>query len=302
MVLNIAATLAIAALLCAPSPGGAQQEADAGSNYVEQVTQWRQQRENGLKSSGGWLTVAGLYWLKEGDNSIGTGADNAVVLPAGSASAKVGTAVLHEGKVTLNLTEGVKATLKGEPVTTVAMRSDKDGAADRVVVNDLTLTIIVRGQRIGIRLYDNNAKTRTEFTGLKWYPVDPNYRVRAKFVPYDAGRAIPITNILGDTEATPSPGYVSFNLRGKEYRLEALTEGDGLFLIFRDQTTGKTTYHSGRFLNTPKPENGYVTLDFNEAYNPPCAFTAFATCPLPPRQNYLPIAIPAGEKLYHEHH
>src|SRR5579862_3847692 len=289
--------MALAGLVCAIAPTTAHGQVSSANG--DETTQWRTSREAGLKAPGGWLSVAGLYWLKEGEKSIGTGTGNAVVLPPGSAPEKAGNAVLQDGKVTFNLVNADHATRNGQPVTTVAMRSDRDGNPDRIVLRDLTLTIIVRGQRTGIRLYDSNAASRTGFTGLKWYPVDDAYRVHAKFVPYPDKRTIPITNIIGDTDNTPNPGYVEFTLGGKVCRLDALAEGDGLFIIFRDGTTGKTTYHSGRFLDTEKPQDGFVTLDFNRAYNPPCAFTAYATCPLPPRQNYLPVAIPAGEKTYH---
>jgi uncharacterized protein (DUF1684 family) len=270
--------------------------------YRERIDRWRKEQEANLKAEGGWLSVAGLYWLKEGQNTLGTGAANAIVLPAGSAPASVGVADLHEGKVTLQVASGVTATVNGKPITTLELRSDRSGAADRVVIGALTLTVIQRGTRIGIRLYDDNARGRREFTGLKWYPIDPAYRINARFVPYDPPKTVPITNVLGDTADSLSPGYLVFTLRGKELRLDAQSAGSGLFINFRDQTSGKTTYPAGRFLDAPQPENGQVILDFNQAYNPPCAFTAFATCPLPPHQNYLAVSIPAGEKTHHAEH
>jgi len=272
------------------------------SAYIERIAQWRKDQEMNLKAAGGWLSVAGLYWLKEGKNTLGTAASNDIVLPVGSAPAAVGVATLHQGKATLQLAEGVVATVKGTRITTLEMRSDAAGLPDRVVIGALTLTIIQRGTRIGIRLYDDNARSRKEFSGLKWYPIDPAYRIQARFVPYDPPKTVPITNVIGDTADTVSHGYVTFSVNGKELRLDTQTQGDGLFINFRDLTTGKTTYPAGRFLDAPKPENGQVVLDFNQAYNPPCAFTAFATCPLPPRQNYLSVSIPAGEKTHHAEH
>lgn len=270
--------------------------------YRDKIDRWRKDREENLKKEGGWLSVAGLYWLKEGQNTLGTGADNAIVLPAGSAPASAGAITLHQDKATLQVATGVTATVKGKPITSLEMRSDKDDAPDRVVIGALTLTIIQRGTRIGLRLYDNNARSRKEFTGLKWFPTDLAYRIKARFVPYDPPKTIPITNILGDTENSSCPGYVVFTLNGIESRLDTLSEGSGLFLNFHDLTSGKTTYPAGRFLDASKPQDGYVLLDFNKAYNPPCAFTAFATCPLPPRQNYLSVTIPAGEKTHHAEH
>ena len=273
-----------------------------GSAYLDRIAQWRKDQEAALKADGGWLSVAGLYWLKEGQSTIGTGAGNAILLPARSAPMTVGVVTLQLGKVILQVEQGVTATVKGEPVTSLEMRSDRSGMPDRVVIGALTLTVIQRAARIGIRLYDNNARSRREFSGLKWFPVNPAYRIQARFVPYDPPKTVPITNVLGDTTDTACPGYVAFTLNGKECRLDTQGQGTGLFINFRDLTSGKATYPAGRFLDAPKPENGQVILDFNQAYNPPCAFTTFATCPLPPRQNYLAVSIPAGEKTHHAEH
>ncbi len=279
----------------------AQTAAPQELSYQEQIERWRTERANRLKAEDGWLSVAGLYWLKEGTNSIGTKATSDIVLPAGSAPATVGEMTLRGGKVTLHVADGVIATAHGKSITSLEMKSDRSGAPDRVVIQALTLTVIERGTRIGLRLYDNNARARKEFTGLKWFPIDPKYRVKATFVPYTSPKSVAITNVLGDTTETPIPGYVVFTLDGKEYRLEAQSEGSGLFINFRDSTSAKTTYPAGRFLDAPKPENGVVVLDFNRAYNPPCAVTPFATCPLAPRQNHLTVSIPAGEQ-YSSHH
>jgi uncharacterized protein (DUF1684 family) len=160
--------------------------------------------------------------------------------------------------------------------------------------------VIQRGDRYGIRLKDKNSRFRREFTGLHYFPVREQYRLTARFVP-DA-RKIPIPNILGQTESVSSPGYVEFTLDGRKLRLTPVEESPGsLFFIFRDLTSGKETYGSGRFLDTDMPKNGQVVLDFNKAYNPPCAFTPFATCPLPPKENRLPVRIEAGEMKYGDH-
>jgi len=170
-----------------------------------------------------------------------------------------------------------------------------------VTVNALTMFVIHRGDKYAIRMKDKNSTYRRDFTGLHWYPVRPEYRVTARFVAWPEPKTIPIANILGQTEPTPSPGYVVFTLNGVEAKLDAVAEDDSLFLIFRDKTAGKTTYGAGRFLNTEMPKDGTVVLDFNQAYNPPCAFTPYATCPLPPPENRLDIAIEAGELKYGEH-
>jgi uncharacterized protein (DUF1684 family) len=274
----------------------------ADTSYVQQMEQWRALREARLKSDGGWLTVAGLFWLNDGDNTAGSAADCDIKLPKGSVAAHIGTFRLHEGKVSLNVAEGAAVEVNGTPERTAELKSDSDkGGPDVVSVNALTMFVIRRGDKVGIRMKDRNSEYRRNFTGLHWYPVRPQYRVTARFVAWLEPKTIPIANVLGQTEATPSPGYVVFTLNGVETRLDAVTEDDSLFLIFRDQTAGKTTYGAGRFLNTEMPKDGAVTIDFNKAYNPPCAFTPYATCPLPPPQNRLPIAIEAGEMKYNDH-
>lgn len=279
----------------------AQTESRIGErSYLERVEQWRAEREGKLKQDGGWLSVAGLHWLEVGENTVGSGASNDFVLPGGSAPATVGSLTLRDKNVSLALAAGVVATVNGKPVDgDVALKSDEKGAPDKLQIGDLTMAVIVRGKRTGIRLWDSNAAARKGFTRLKWYPVDDAYRVTAKFVAYDPPKKVDVATILGDIEQGESPGYVTFKLNGQESRLETRSEGDQLFITFRDATSGDTTYAPGRFMYAAKPVNGQVVLDFNQAYNPPCAFTAFATCPLPPRQNFLKVAIPAGEKRYY---
>jgi uncharacterized protein (DUF1684 family) len=274
----------------------------AADAYVQQVEQWRAQREARLKADDGWLTVAGLFWLKDGDNTAGTAPECDIVLPAGSVPAHLGVFRFHDGKTSFHAAEGATVAVNGKPAETAELKtdSDKDGP-DVVAVNALTMFVIQRGDKYGIRMKDRNSEYRRNFTGLHWYPVRPEYRVTARFVAYPEPKNIPIANILGQTEPTPSPGYLVFTLNGVEVRLDPVLEGDSLFLIFRDKTAGKTTYGAGRFLNTDMPKNGTVVLDFNQAYNPPCAFTPYATCPLPPTQNRLPVAIEAGEMKYGDH-
>jgi uncharacterized protein len=267
-------------------------------SYQAEIEQWRHEREARLKSDGGWLTVAGLFWLKEGENTVGAGQSNAIVLPKGSAPESVGIFEFHHDHTQFQAAPGVLILLNGKPATSATLKPDTSEAPDMIQVGDLTMFVIQRGQRFGIRLKDKNSEMRKAFTGLKFFPPDPRYRVKAKFVPYHPPKMIPIPNILGETEEEASPGYVEFTLNGHACRLDPVTEDNTLFFIFKDLTSSKETYPSGRFLNTPMPENGEVTLDFNKAYNPPCAFTPYATCPLPPKQNQLAIRIEAGELRY----
>ncbi len=271
----------------------------SASSYQTEIRQWQHNREAALTAEDGWLTVAGLFWLKEGENTIGTDRRNNFVLPQGSASILAGFFEFHNGTTSFQPAVGANFTLNGQPlVSRVTLKPDSSGSPDILRLNDLTMFVIRRGNRFGIRLKDKNSKMRAAFTGLKYFPISEAYRVVAKFVPYDPPKKIAVPNILGDTEEEPSPGYAEFTLNGQKCRLDPVPEGDGLFFIFKDLTSGKETYPPGRFLDTDLPKNGEVILEFNEAVNPPCAFTPFATCPLPPRQNHLPIRVEAGELRY----
>jgi len=257
--------------------------AAAVSAYQSEIEAWRRAREQALKAEGGWLSVAGLFWLHEGANRFGQDPSNDVVLPAGDAHA--GVFALHQGKVTVSM---------GGRTRDVAHDS-----ADVVTVGRLSLFVIQRGNKYGIRLKDPDSQYRRGFHGIEYFPADERYRVNARFVAEP--RSIPILNVLGQTEPSECPGYALFHLNGHELRLYPILEEPGakeLFYIFRDQTTGKETYGAGRFLYSALPKDGQVTLDFNKAYNPPCAFTPYATCPLPPKENRLAVRIEAGEKTY----
>jgi len=272
----------------------------SASSYKAEIEQWRHEREARLKGDSGWLTVVGLFWLNEGENTVGTGPSNAIVLPKGSAPTSVGVFEFQNGQTQFKAAPGVHVLVNGKPADAATLKPDTAAAPDVIEVRGLTMYVIQRGKRFGIRLRDQNSEFRKTFTGLKFFPPDPRYRVVAKFTPYTPPKMIPIPNILGDIEDEASPGYVEFTLDGHACRLDPVTEDGTLFFIFKDSTAGKETYPSGRFLNTPMPENGEVVLDFNQAYNPPCAFTPYATCPLPPKQNLLAFRIEAGE-LRHGH-
>jgi uncharacterized protein (DUF1684 family) len=265
--------------------------------YHGEIETWRLDREKQLKAEGGWLTVTGLFWLKPGVNSFGAGASNDIVLPS-PAPPQAGSLVLDSGRITVAVLPGVPVTLGGNPVTRMQLRSDAGGAApDVLALGALTLQVIERGGRLAVRLNDGNSAARREFKGLTWYPVNPEYRVTARFTPYDQPVTMIVPSIIGVDERMASPGFVSFELAGKRLRLDPILEpGEArLFFIIRDATSGRTTYGGGRFLYADPPKDGRVVLDFNKAQSPPCAFTPYATCPLPPPQNRLPISIEAGE-------
>jgi len=274
------------------------------TDYAASIEEWRAGRLQRLTADDGWLTVAGLFWLKDGDNRVGSGPGNDIVLPAGSAPASVGVLAYGDGRATFTADPAVVVTSAGQPVTTLALKDDTAGPPDLLSVNDLTLFVIKRGDRYAVRLRDKNRPDRTRFAGLTYFPIDRSYRVVADWVPYDPPKTIPIPNVLGGTEDLPCPGYARFILEGREMRIEPVIEVPGdkeLFVIFRDATAGAETYGAGRFLYAPMPEGGKIVLDFNKSYNPPCAFTPFATCPLPPQPNILPVRIEAGEKNYRSH-
>jgi uncharacterized protein (DUF1684 family) len=276
--------------------------ATADEAYRAEVGKWRAEREAQLKADGGWLTVAGLFWLKEGDSRFGTDPAGDIVLPPGSAPAKAGVFTLNGERVTVSLLPGASGRVGGEPVPgAVALRADTSGATDVLEMGDLSMNVIERGGRYGVRLKDKNNPARKSFTGLKWFDVREEYRVVARWVGYPQPKPVRLPNVLGQVETMASPGYAEFTLGGKALRLDGVLESpqaEQLFFIMRDQTSGKETYGGGRFLYSDLPKGGKVVLDFNEAYNPPCAFTDFATCPLPPPQNRMPIRVEAGELAY----
>lgn len=270
------------------------------SSYRTSIEQWRQKQETELKADDGWLTVAGLFWLKDGRNTVGTAAGSDILLPRGPASA--GVFDFHAGQTAFHPAAGSGATLNGQPVAgPMQLKDDTKGTPDEIKIAGLTMFVIHRGDRFGIRLRDPDSKLRKEFTGLHWFPPKDGYRVTAKFTRNTPPLMIPIPNILGEVIQEASPGYVRFTLEGKSLRLDPIMEGHELFFIFRDETAGKETYPAGRFLKAEFPKNDTVVLDFNKAYNPPCAFTPYATCPLPPRQNRLAVRIEAGELNYGHH-
>jgi hypothetical protein len=259
-------------------------------DFLKMENEWRAKREQNLTKPDGWLAVAGLFWLHDGVMSIGSDPQSDVVLPPGSPK-RLGTLRMQKGVVSLE-----------QAGHAVVIRPDTDEHPDTVQVGSLLLTVIKRMDRTGIRMRDPNAATRRNFTGCKWFPALGKWRIRAKWVAWPTPKTIRITNILGMTDEEPSPGYAEFAVNGRTVRLEPVTDDTGeLSFMFKDVTSGNSTYAQGRFLDTDKPKDGYVTLDFNQAYNPPCAFIAYATCPLPPKQNTLTVAIEAGEKKYGNH-
>ena len=261
-----------------------------------QILAWQQEMEANLRAEDSWLAVAGLFWLQDGRNSFGSDPTNDIVLPE-VAPARAGSFIFEAGQTRLEVADGMEITVDGEAVTEAHLRPDMPGPPSLVGVNGLLLHVIGRGTRYAIRLRDKNSPTRRNFTGRRWFPIQADYRVEAQFTPYEPAKELLIPDVLGQTTAMASPGYVTFSLHGQQVRLDIVEERGGQpYFIFKDRTSGQTTYPPGRFLLAAWLDERRIMIDFNQAYNPPCAFTAYATCPLPPPQNHLPIAIEAGER------
>lgn len=287
-------------LLAAPS----SPVKDGAARYRAEIEKWHADRVSRLTAEDGWLSVVGLSWLQDGENSLGSAPASGIVLPPGSAPARLGTVRLEHGKAVLTVAPGAEVTHDGKAVKTIGLVSDADAEPTILRHGTLTFYLIRRGDRVGMRIKDRASAARKSFHGIESFPIDPKWRLPARFVPYGPKKSIPIPNVLGSVTQEPSPGAVVFSIGGREYRLDAVEEAgeEDLFLIFGDRTNGTETYGAGRFLYAPKPDaHGRTVVDFNKAYNPPCAFTAFATCPLPPPQNRIAIAVEAGEKRYGQH-
>lgn len=264
-----------------------------------EVEAWQAARAARLQQPDGWLSLVGLHWIEPGRHEIGSDPSNDIVLATGPA--RLGTIERNGKDVTLVLADGVDATIGEGGERRAVLASDASGKPTFVRFGSANFHVIERSGRLALRVKDANAKTRTGFVGLDYYPIDPAFRFEARYEPHEAGKTIPIANIIGTLDPMPNPGAVVFEKDGVEYRLEAVDEGDGmLFLIFADRTSGKETYGAGRFLYAEPPAAGSdrVVVDFNRAYNPPCVFTPHATCPLAPPENRLDLAITAGEKRY----
>lgn len=270
-------------------------------SYLKEIQKWRNERLEEINGETGWNTLVGLFWLHEGENRFGSDPSNDIVLPRSRAPKLAGTFHLDNGTVQLITKLEVGITSGGERVRDVVLRSDADGLPTPLKLGSLTMFVIKRGEKFGLRVKDKRHPARANFSALTYFPVDANWRIQGKLEAYVPPRVIPIVNVLGMTDNMTSPGVLVFELRGTEYRLDPVLEKGSKqwFVIFADQTSGKETYGAGRYLYVDPPDaDGKVIIDFNKAYNPPCAFTKFATCPLPPRQNRLATRIDAGEKKY----
>lgn len=270
--------------------------------YKKEIAEWDQKRHDYQKGPTGWINLAGLFWLKEGINTFGSDTSNDLVFPEGKIAGRGGFLLVNQDVITIEAAPGVELLINNTPVNK-GIISHPDSSRITVDHGSLRWFVIKRDDKFGVRLRDLESPELARFHGIERFPVDPKWRIEGRIEWADSSRTIEITNIIGQTGPQRSVGTLVFSIDKKEYRIDALDEGeDEFFIIFGDETNARETYGAGRYMYVKVPVTGdQVIIDFNKAYNPPCAFTEFATCPLPPKQNILPIAIPAGEKNYGAH-
>ena len=296
----------ISMLLPCPSLNAASEDAA----WQTELESWRAQRATNLQAPEGWLSLIGLAWLQEGNNPFGADADNRVQIEA-KIPGHVGVVRLAKGTVHLLPPPGgfpKDFQVDGHPAKEQDLVSDDAEQPSKLTVGTITIIVINRDGRFALRIKDPQAATRTGFHGLRWYAPNAAYRVTARWIPYSTPKVLDIPTVLGTTTHMPAPGAAEFTIDGQTVRLEPVLEdpkSTNLFFIMRDATSKTKTYGAGRFLYTSLPDHGVgqpgeLVLDFNRLINPPCAFTPYATCPLPPSQNRLTVAIPAGEQRYHD--
>ncbi len=275
--------------------------------YQNEIQKWQKERVERLKQEDGWLTLCGLFWLQEGENTMGDDSANVVVFPRGKSPKVAGSIFLEKGSLRLKAKPDAGIKYHDSIVTSMTIQSDGEGMSEPTILTlqSLTFYVIKRGDQLGVRVKDKENPSRLNFKGLEYFPIDLKWRVEAKYEPYTPPKLIPISTKIGTVVQDSCPGALVFEVNGTACRLDAVVEsGDAkeLFIMFTDETSGKETYGNGRQLYTELPDsNGIVILDFNKALNWPCIFTEYATCPIPPRQNHLPVRIEAGEKMYGEH-
>jgi uncharacterized protein (DUF1684 family) len=291
-------SLALSLFLAAGSTAAGSPDGGAAVRppYVAEVEAWRTAREARLRAPDGWLSIVGLTWLHQGENRFGSAADDDVVLP-GVTPPHAGSFVLEGRAVRLEIPAGSPVTLNGKPATSRALRTDVSATPDVLAVGAVSWQLIERGGRIGVRVSDREKPLRTNWLGTRWFAIDPAYRVIAHLEERPGEMVVP--DASGGKQRLKSPGTLTFSLGGRPQRLDPVLDGDDdgdQLIVFRDATSGRETYGGGRFVRARRQPDGTFVLDFNRAYAPPCAFTPYATCPLPPAQNRLHVAIPAGER------
>jgi len=269
------------------------------ADYAKQIETWHARRVDRLKAPDGWLSLIGLHWLKEGRNKVGSAKDNDIVLAAGPAH--FGVVTLAGGKAKIALDASAKATIDGKAGKSAELLDDSHEKPTTIAAGSVSFYLIDRGGKKGLRVKDTQAEARTHFRGIDTFPIDPAWRVEAKYEAFNPPHSLEIPTVLGTVDKMVVPGKITFTRDGKSYDLLPVLEAPDakeLWFIFADRTSGKETYGAARFLYADMPKGGKVVVDFNKAYNPPCAFTGYATCPLAPPENRLDLRVTAGEKKY----
>ncbi len=268
------------------------------AEYIAKVKQWQQKRLQGLKRKNGWLSLAGLFWLNEGENTFGSDQANDLIIEEVPAPARIGSFFLEKGAVRFTAAPGELVMNETNAVLETPMKSDAEPEPTVLSVGSLSWFVIKRGDRMGIRLRDSEHPRIAKLKAIDSYPINPEWRVKAKLEKFDKPQTVKIPTVLGTENNEPTPGRLVFKIKDQTFQLTPLGDSKGLFLIFADTTNGSETYGGGRFLSVPGvDEQGYTYIDFNMATCPPCAFSPHATCPMPPKENRLTIRVTAGEKI-----
>lgn len=292
-------SLSLLFILTSCSPKITPPTEPATTFYQEQMKKWQVDRRVELTSPDSWLALTGLFWLKEGENSFGSSVLNTIIFPEGSPN-YIGTFLVENGEVTMKIAENVSVVIGEDASKEVNLKPDISGDPTKMQLGSLTWYLIKREDRLAIRLIDAENPALKKLDKLEYFPSDENWVIPAQLKPVENGKTITLRNVIDMDVTMKLEGYLQFEINGEPYELEAMDGGPDLyFIIFADETTGVETYGAGRYMYIPRVDDrGKTLLDFNKAYNPPCAFTDFATCPLPSDKNRLSIAITAGEKNY----
>ncbi len=282
---------------------GCERYEEKGSpEYIKEINEWHRKRIENLKKENGWLNLVGLFFLKPGENTFGSAVSNDFRIEDGSLPARICTFILKDSIVEIVPEEGVELKVNDKLISRMILIDDHLNEPTIVSLNSYKWYIIRRRDIYALRVRNLNAPLVKEFSGIDRFPVNEDWKIIADFIPYTPPKEIDVPSIIGVNQKEISPGKVRFKIQNQFFELDAFESGNSLFFVFSDETNGKETYGAGRFLVANKPDsNSKVILDFNKAYNPPCVFTKYATCPLPPPQNHLKIRITAGEKVYGKH-
>jgi uncharacterized protein (DUF1684 family) len=268
------------------------------NDYFDEIRAYQKQMDEQLRAPDGWLTLVGLHWLEQGENSVGSDPDSKIPLPEGTTPASVGTVVMGESKTTFHPHPDVEAYTGEQQIQSeIELESDLNRNQTVITVGEISFYLVIRGNRYGIRVKQENSPSRVKFEGRIWWPIDDSHRVVANIEYYEPQKIVAVPDILGNVNDTAMDCALKFQLDGRNFSLDAFGLPSGQFyILFQDQSCNNGSYPAGRFLVTEYPLEDTVVIDFNKAHNPPCAFTAFATCPLPPEQNHMSIAVQAGER------